>query len=82
MEKRAGVAWEGDEYERRRSRVRGKEGGRFYTGFAARQAYLHGNDMRRGRTDEVPPVAVAKVVGEKVFGWGIANWRWYFVHKF
>lgn len=75
MKKRTGVAWEGDEYECRRSRVRGKEGGRFYTGFAARQAYLHGNDMRRGRTDGVPPVAVAKVVGGgKVFGWGIANW--------
>lgn len=29
-----------------------------------RQAYLHGNDMRRGRTDGVPPVALLKVVGE------------------
>ena len=36
---------------------------RFYTGFAARQAYLHGNDMRRGRTDGVPPVAVVKLEG-------------------
>lgn len=67
MKKRTDVAWEGDEYECRRNRVRGKEGGRFYTGFAARQAYLHGNDMRRGRTDGVPPVAVAKVVGGKGF---------------
>lgn len=48
--------------EGRSARKRGCE--RFYTGFAARQAYLHGNDMRRGGTDGVPPVALLKVVGE------------------
>ena len=55
---------------------RGANGGgwggweRFYTGFAARQAYLHGNDMRRGRTDGVPPVAVVKLEGFRGGGEG------------